>query len=74
MAKKEGKTYEKDEVVTLASLSEQTLKQIYTYARQYKIPNYSKMTKKELSLAVVRAQGESKGYFPVEGVLYITGP
>ena len=44
MAKKEGKTYEKDEVVTLASLSEQTLKQIYTYARQYKIPNYSKMT------------------------------
>lgn len=74
MAKKEGKTYEKDEVVTLASLSEQTLKQIYTYARQYKIPNYSKMTKKELSLAVVRAQGESKGYFPVEGVLDITGP
>jgi len=34
-----------------------------------KIPYYSQMNKKELSLAVIRAQEEKQGYFQVSGVL-----
>lgn len=59
------------ETVTLDALQNKTLKEIYAYAKEYKIPYYSQMNKKELSLAVVRAQEEATGFFQVAGVLDI---
>lgn len=61
---------EKD-AITLKSLEKMTLREIYEYARKYKIPYYSQMNKKELAMAVVRAQAEKQGYFYMEGVLEI---
>lgn len=59
------------ETLTLESLEKKTLKEIYAYAKEYKIPYYSQMNKKELSLAVIRAQEEATGFFRVSGVLDI---
>ncbi|UQF70528.1 transcription termination factor Rho [Vagococcus lutrae] len=57
--------------LTMGELDNSTLKEIYEYARQFKIPYYSQMNKKELSLAVIRAQAEKQGFFMMEGVLDI---
>ncbi|QCI86856.1 transcription termination factor Rho [Vagococcus zengguangii] len=57
--------------LTMGELDNSTLKEIYEYARQYKIPYYSQMNKKELSLAVIRAQAEKQGFFMMEGILDI---
>ncbi|MER2227733.1 MAG: transcription termination factor Rho [Carnobacterium sp.] len=58
-------------LVTLVELEGKTLKEIYNYAKELKIPYYSQMNKKELALAVIRAQEEKQGFFIVEGVLDI---
>ncbi len=50
-------------------LQGKTLKEIYEHAKRLGIPYYSQMNKKELSLAVIRAQEEKQGYFQVSGVL-----
>ncbi|SEM83098.1 transcription termination factor Rho [Ligilactobacillus sp. WC1T17] len=55
---------------TLEALQKKTLKEIYEYARKYKIKYYSQMNKKELSLAVIRAQAE-KNDFRMQGILEI---
>ncbi|MDR0691028.1 MAG: transcription termination factor Rho [Streptococcaceae bacterium] len=55
--------------LTMSELEDITLKEIYSYARKFKILNYSKMNKKELSLAVLRAQAEKSGFFKMDGVL-----
>lgn len=60
-----------NECLTMAELEQHTLKEIYEFAREYSIPYYSQMNKKELSLAVLRAQAEKQGFFIVEGVLDI---
>ena len=57
------------DLVTLVELEGKTLKEIYNYAKELKIPYYSQMNKKELALAVIRAQEEKQGFFIVEGVL-----
>lgn len=62
---------EQVETVTLQSLQEKTLKEMYGFAKHYKIPYYGQMNKKELALAILRAQEESTGFFQVEGVLDI---
>ena len=59
------------DLVTLVELEGKTLKEIYNYAKELKIPYYSQMNKKELALAVIRAQEEKQGFFIVEGVLDI---
>lgn len=59
------------EILTLKQLEEKTLKEIYTHAKELKLPYYSQMNKKELSLAVIRAQEEKQGFFMAEGVLDI---
>ncbi|MHC5268235.1 transcription termination factor Rho [Enterococcus sp. LJL98] len=59
--------------LTMAELEHRTLKEIYTYAKELKIPYYSQMNKKELSLAVIRAQAEKQGFFYMEGILDIIG-
>lgn len=55
--------------LTYSDLQEMTLKDIYEHAKRLKIPYYSQMNKKELSVAVIRAQEEKQGYFQVSGVL-----
>ncbi|MCI1633376.1 MAG: transcription termination factor Rho [Liquorilactobacillus nagelii] len=50
-------------------LREKNLKEIYRYAKEFKIPYYSQMNKKELTLAVIRAQAEKQGYYYMSGVL-----
>ena len=56
-------------IVTYEELQGKTLKEIYEHAKRLSIPYYSQMNKKELSLAVIRAQEEKQGYFQVSGVL-----
>ena len=51
------------EILTVEQLEEKTLKEIYAFAKELKIPYYSQMNKKELSLAVIRAQEEKQGFF-----------
>ena len=59
------------EKVTLPVLQQKTLKEMYAFAKHYKIPYYGQMNKKELALAIMRAQEEATGFFQVEGVLDI---
>ena len=59
------------ETVTLPVLQQKTLKEMYAFAKYYKIPYYGQMNKKELALAIMRAQEEATGFFQVEGVLDI---
>ena len=59
------------ETVTLPVLQQKTLKEMYAFAKHYKIPYYGQMYKKELALAIMRAQEEATGFFQVEGVLDI---
>ncbi|WP_225743121.1 transcription termination factor Rho [Marinilactibacillus sp. Marseille-P9653] len=56
-------------ILTFKDLQQKTLKEIYELAKNLKIPYYSQMNKKELSLAVIRVQEEKQGYFQVSGVL-----
>lgn len=41
----------------------------YKYAKEANIANYSEMSKKELSVAILRKQEDSNGFFHAEGVL-----
>ena len=59
------------ETVTLPVLQQKTLKEMYAFAKHYKISYYGQMNKKELALAIMRAQEEATGFFQVEGVLDI---
>ncbi|AZP04091.1 transcription termination factor Rho [Jeotgalibaca ciconiae] len=60
-----------EDMLSLQELEKKTLKEIYTFAKEYKIPYYSQMTKKELAHAIIRAQEEKQGFFMTEGVLDI---
>lgn len=58
-------------MITLADLENMTLKELYSLAKQFKITNYSKLTKKELSFAILKSRAEQEGFFFMEGVLEI---
>lgn len=60
-----------EDMLSLRELEEKTLKELYTFAKEYKIPYYSQMSKRELAHAVIRAQEEKQGFFMTEGVLDI---
>lgn len=60
-----------EDILSLRELEEKTLKELYTFAKEYKIPYYSQMSKRELAHAVIRAQEEKQGFFMTEGVLDI---
>jgi len=57
--------------LTLAQLESLTLKEIYDHAKQYKVTNYSTLTKKELIFSILKAQTEKDGYLFLEGILEI---
>ncbi|WP_243356916.1 transcription termination factor Rho [Bacillus litorisediminis] len=59
------------EELTIAALETMKLKDLYELAKKYKISYYSKLTKKELIFAILKAQAEQEGYFFMEGVLEI---
>lgn len=56
---------------SLDTLLSVEVKQLYAYARELEIPNFSQLSKKELALAVMRTQEEKQGFYQVEGVLDI---
>ncbi|MEH7583643.1 transcription termination factor Rho [Priestia megaterium] len=57
--------------LTLSSLENMKLKELYEHAREYKFSYYSKLTKKELVFAILKAQAEQDGLLFMEGVLEI---
>lgn len=55
----------------LAQLEEKKLTELYKLAKEYQIPYYGNMKKKELIFAILRAQAEKSGFMFMEGVLEI---
>ncbi|WP_422124023.1 transcription termination factor Rho [Planococcus sp. X10-3] len=57
--------------ITISALENMTLKELYDLAKEYKLNNYSKLTKKELIFAILKTRAEQEGFFFMEGVLEI---
>ena len=57
--------------LTISSLENMKLKELYELAREYKVSYYSKLTKKEFIFAILKAHAEQQGFFFMEGVLEI---
>ncbi|HSJ37407.1 MAG TPA: transcription termination factor Rho [Planococcus sp. (in: firmicutes)] len=57
--------------ITISALENMTLKELYNLAKEYKLNNYSKLTKKELIFAILKTRAEQEGFFFMEGVLEI---
>lgn len=55
----------------MADLEAMKLTELYKLAKEYEIPAYGQMKKKELILAILRAQAERNGHMFMEGVLEI---
>ena len=49
--------------LNISSLENMKLKELYELAREYKVSYYSKLTKKELIFAILKARAEQEGYF-----------
>ncbi|MGN1400497.1 MAG: transcription termination factor Rho [Bacillus sp. (in: firmicutes)] len=57
--------------ITISQLEHMKLKELYELAKEYKISYYSKLTKKELIFAILKARAEQDGLLFMEGVLEI---
>ncbi|MFC4713099.1 transcription termination factor Rho [Planococcus dechangensis] len=57
--------------MTISALENMTLKELYNLAKEYKLNNYSKLTKRELIFAILKTRAEQEGFFFMEGVLEI---
>ena len=57
--------------LTIGQLESLNLKELYAQARELKISYYSKLTKKELIFAILKAQAEQDGYLFMDGILEI---
>jgi len=55
----------------ISQLEKLKLTELYKLAREYEIPNYGQMKKKELIFAILRAQAERGGLMFMEGVLEV---
>ncbi|WP_018759366.1 transcription termination factor Rho [Paenibacillus terrigena] len=55
----------------ISDLEEMKLTELYKLAKQYQIPYYGQMKKKELIFAILRAQAEKSGLMFMQGVLEI---
>ena len=53
----------------MSDLEEMKLTELYKLAREYQIPSYGQMKKKELIFAILRAQAEQSGHMFMEGIL-----
>ena len=54
---------------TLSDLENRRLTELYKLAKEYQIPYYSQMKKKELIFAILKAKAEHDGFMFMEGVL-----
>jgi transcription termination factor Rho len=59
------------ENMQLAQLEEKKLTELYKLAKEFQIPYYGTLKKKELIFAILRAQAEKSGFMFMEGVLEI---
>ncbi|WP_338079491.1 transcription termination factor Rho [Aquibacillus halophilus] len=57
--------------VTIAQLEAMTLKDLYAKAKEFKVSYYSKLTKRELIFAILKAQAEKSGFLFMDGILEI---
>lgn len=57
--------------IKITELEEKKLTDLYKLAKEYQIPYYSQLKKKELVFAILKAQAEKDGLFFMEGVLEI---
>ncbi|MCA0988975.1 transcription termination factor Rho [Guptibacillus algicola] len=57
--------------VNLSELEQMNLKELYEQARKYKVSYYSKLNKRELVFAILKAQAEQSGLLFMEGILEI---
>ncbi|SDJ75433.1 transcription termination factor Rho [Salimicrobium halophilum] len=57
--------------LNISSLETLKLKDLYDKAREYKVSYYSKLTKRELIFAILKAQAEKDGYLFMDGILEI---
>ncbi len=57
---------------SLTHLLGKEVKELYGFANELNIPDYSELSKKELALAIMRTQEEKQGFFNVEGILDIS--
>lgn len=57
--------------VMMADLEEMKLTELYKLAKQHQIQGYAQMKKKELIIAILRAQAERSGLMFMEGVLEV---
>ncbi|WP_368653362.1 transcription termination factor Rho [Ornithinibacillus sp. 4-3] len=57
--------------LTISQLETLTLKEIYNLAREFKVSYYSKLTKRELIFAILKAQAEKDGFLFMDGILEI---
>ena len=57
--------------LSIQVLEEKKLTELYQYAKEFDIPNFAKMTKKELIFAILKLQTEKDGLLFMEGVLDI---
>ncbi|MRG86220.1 transcription termination factor Rho [Salinibacillus xinjiangensis] len=57
--------------ITIGQLESMTLKELYAQARSFKISYYSKLTKRELIFAILKAQAEKDGYLFMDGILEV---
>jgi transcription termination factor Rho len=55
----------------ISQLEEMKLTELYKLAREFQIPYYGQLKKKELIFAILRAQAENSGHMFMEGVLEI---
>jgi transcription termination factor Rho len=64
---------EKNEPITVKinDLEQMTIKQLYELAKQYDIPRYTSMRKRDIIFAILEAQAKSHGLIFGEGVLEI---
>ncbi len=57
--------------IRINELEQMTIKQLYSLAREYDIPRYTSLRKRDLIFAILEAQAKSHGLFFGEGVLEI---
>jgi len=57
--------------ISLVELENMKLKDLYQQARTYKVLYYSKLTKRELIFAILKAQAEKDGFLFMEGILEV---
>lgn len=55
----------------IAHLENMKLTELYKLAKQYQIPYYGQLKKKELIFAILRAQAEKSGFLFMEGILEV---